>query len=54
MNDFRSRYLSCEGRELHFTEWGPREAPPVVMLERFLPKLLKAANDISAMIGGRA
>ena len=28
--------------------------PPVAMLERFLPKLLKAANDISAMIGGRA
>ena len=28
--------------------------PPVVMLERFLPKLLKAAHDISAMIGGRA
>lgn len=27
--------------------------PPVVMLERFLPKLLKAAHDISAMIGGQ-
>jgi pimeloyl-ACP methyl ester carboxylesterase len=22
MNDFQSRYLSCEGREIHFTEWG--------------------------------
>ncbi|WP_425340634.1 IclR family transcriptional regulator [Caldimonas aquatica] len=27
--------------------------PPVVMLERFLPKLLKAAHEISAMIGGK-
>ncbi|PPE69298.1 IclR family transcriptional regulator [Caldimonas thermodepolymerans] len=27
--------------------------PPVVMLERFLPRLLKAAHDISAMIGGK-
>ncbi|MCW7539020.1 IclR family transcriptional regulator [Aquabacterium sp. A7-Y] len=28
--------------------------PPVVMLERFLPKLLGAANQISGMIGGRS
>ncbi|WKB51970.1 IclR family transcriptional regulator domain-containing protein [Eleftheria terrae] len=27
--------------------------PPVVMLERFLPKLRAAADEISAMIGGR-
>jgi IclR family transcriptional regulator, pca regulon regulatory protein len=26
--------------------------PPVVMLERFLPKLLAAAHQISSMIGG--
>jgi IclR family transcriptional regulator, pca regulon regulatory protein len=31
-----------------------QRTPPVVMLERFLPKLLAAAHQISAMIGGRA
>ena len=31
-----------------------QRTPPVVMLERFLPKLLTAAHQISAMIGGRA
>ncbi len=26
-----SRYLRCEGRELHYTEWGAPDAPPVIM-----------------------
>lgn len=26
-----SRYLRCEGRELHYTEWGAPHAPPLVM-----------------------
>ncbi len=26
-----SRYLRCEGRELHYTEWGAPDAPPLVM-----------------------
>lgn len=26
-----SRYLRCEGRELHYTEWGAADAPPVIM-----------------------
>ncbi|MGR2506605.1 alpha/beta fold hydrolase, partial [Salmonella enterica] len=26
-----SRYLRCAGRELHFTEWGAADAPPVIM-----------------------
>jgi hypothetical protein len=30
MNDFQSRYLSCEGRELHFTEWGPKQGEVVI------------------------
>lgn len=26
-----SRYLTCCGREIHFTEWGRTDAPPLVM-----------------------
>ena len=26
-----SRYLRCEGRELHYMEWGAADAPPVIM-----------------------
>ena len=26
-----SRYLRCEGRELHYVEWGAPDAPPVIM-----------------------
>lgn len=26
-----SRYLTCCGREIHFTEWGRADAPPLVM-----------------------
>ena len=28
---FRSRFASCAGREIHFTEWGNASAPAVVM-----------------------
>lgn len=27
---FRSRYLACEGREIHFTEWGTANAETVI------------------------
>ena len=27
---FTSHYLTCAGREIHFTEWGAREAPAVI------------------------
>jgi pimeloyl-ACP methyl ester carboxylesterase len=27
---FRSRYLVCEGREIHYTEWGASNAEPVI------------------------
>ena len=27
---FRSNYLSCAGREIHFTEWGPAAGPTVI------------------------
>ena len=30
MNDFQSRYLSCEGREIHFTEWGAGHGEAVI------------------------
>lgn len=30
MAEPRSRYLVCEGREIHVTEWGPADAPAVV------------------------
>ncbi|MGE8590830.1 MAG: alpha/beta fold hydrolase, partial [Alcaligenes sp.] len=26
-----SRYLRCAGRELHYTEWGAADAPPIIM-----------------------
>ncbi len=26
----RSQYLSCAGREIHYTEWGPRSGPAVI------------------------
>ena len=27
---FRSNYLTCAGREIHFTEWGPAAGPTVI------------------------
>lgn len=30
MTSFSSRYLVCESRELHFTEWGAADAPAVI------------------------
>ena len=30
MTNFTSRYLTCEGRELHFTEWGAAQGETVI------------------------
>ncbi len=27
---YRSQYLSCAGREIHYTEWGPPDGPAVI------------------------
>lgn len=29
-SSFHSRYLRCEGREIHFTEWGPADSEAVI------------------------
>ena len=28
--EFRSRYATCAGREIHYTEWGPERGPTVI------------------------
>lgn len=42
-----SHYLSCEGRELHYLEWGDAKAPPLIMWHG-LARTCRDFDDIAA------
>ena len=47
-----SRYLVCEGREIHFTEWGARDAPPVIAWHG-LARTGRDMDELAAHLAGR-
>ncbi|MEK8032150.1 alpha/beta hydrolase [Ideonella sp. DXS29W] len=47
-----SRYLCCEGRELHLTEWGPAQGPAVIAWHG-LARTGRDMDDIAAHLAGR-
>lgn len=52
MNDFQSRYLTCEGREIHFTEWGPRDGE-VVIAWHGLARTGRDMDEVAAHLAAR-
>jgi pimeloyl-ACP methyl ester carboxylesterase len=48
----RSRYAVCEGREIHYTEWGERHADTVVAWHG-LARTGRDMDDIAAHLAGR-
>ena len=48
----RSRYLVCEGREIHYTEWGEADAPAVVAWHG-LARTGRDMDDIAAHLSPR-
>ena len=48
----RSRYLICEGREIHYTEWGA-ENPTVVIAWHGLARTGRDMDDIAAHLSTR-
>ncbi|HEX5687023.1 MAG TPA: alpha/beta hydrolase [Ideonella sp.] len=51
MTDFESRYLVCEGREIHFNEWGAANGP-VVIAWHGLARTGRDMDDIAAHLVG--
>ena len=51
MND-HSRYLACEGREIHYTEWGAGN-PAAVIAWHGLARTGRDMDDIAAHLGDR-
>ena len=49
---FRSRYLACEGREIHFTEWGTANAETVIAWHG-LARTGRDMDDIAAHLARR-
>ena len=47
-----SRYLTCEGRELHYTEWGAAHAEPVIAWHG-LARTCRDMDDIAAHLSRR-
>jgi pimeloyl-ACP methyl ester carboxylesterase len=52
MTGHRSRYLVCEGRELHFTEWGAAH-DKVVIAWHGLARTGRDMDDVAAHLSGR-
>ncbi|TSE29077.1 Tropinesterase [Tepidimonas thermarum] len=48
----RSRYLRCEGREIHFMDWGP-EGAPVVVAWHGLARTGRDMDDLAAWLSPR-
>lgn len=47
-----SHYLSCEGRELHFLQWGDPKAPPLIMWHG-LARTCRDFDDIASELAGQ-
>ena len=52
MNDFQSRYLNCEDREIHFTEWGSGNAE-VVVAWHGLARTGRDMDEVAAHLASR-
>jgi pimeloyl-ACP methyl ester carboxylesterase len=52
MQSAESRYITCAGRELHFMEWGSRDAP-VLVAWHGLARTGRDMDDIAAHLAGR-
>ena len=48
----KSRYLVCQGREIHFNEWGEETAPPIIAWHG-LARTARDMDDIAAHLGRR-
>ncbi|TSE25524.1 alpha/beta fold hydrolase [Tepidimonas aquatica] len=48
----RSRYLVCEGREIHFMDWGPEDAP-VVLAWHGLARTGRVMDELAAWLSPR-
>lgn len=48
----RSRYLTCEGREIHFMDWGPQDAP-VVLAWHGLARTGRDMDELAAWLSPR-
>jgi len=48
----RSRYLTCEGREIHFMDWGPQNAP-VVLAWHGLARTGRDMDELAAWLSSR-
>ena len=49
---FRSRYLVCEGREIHYTEWGASNAETVIAWHG-LARTGRDMDEIAAHLASR-
>jgi pimeloyl-ACP methyl ester carboxylesterase len=52
MSDFQSRYLQCEGREIHFTEWGAGH-DEVVIAWHGLARTGRDMDEIARRLSGQ-
>ena len=48
----QSRYMVCCGREIHYTEWGRDDAPPV-LLWHGMARTCRDFDDLAAALAGR-
>jgi pimeloyl-ACP methyl ester carboxylesterase len=53
MEAMSSRYLRCEGRELHYTEWGSRASAEVVIAWHGLARTCRDMDDIAGHLANR-
>ncbi len=49
---YRSQYLSCAGREIHYTEWGPRSGPAVIAWHG-LARTGRDMDELAGRLSGR-
>ncbi|SNS16075.1 Pimeloyl-ACP methyl ester carboxylesterase [Noviherbaspirillum humi] len=52
MNQPSSRYVQCQGREIHFVEWGRPDAPPLLMWHG-LARTGRDFDDLAAALADR-
>jgi pimeloyl-ACP methyl ester carboxylesterase len=52
MTAFESRYLTCEGREIHFTQWGPAQGEAVIAWHG-LARTGRDMDDVAAHLASR-
>ena len=48
----RSQYITCAGREIHYTEWGPQHGPAVIAWHG-LARTGRDMDELAARMSGR-